>query len=237
VALGGGVQSAVFRCSVKIEMATLQEHLLHAAHGNLTNHLPYLLHLKRQGFEPRVIYDIGSCVAQWTNQAKRVWPDAKYILFDAFEPAEFLYSGYDYHIGVLSDRDDRVVKFYQNDWMPTGNSYYREVGHANGALFPVDSYTEKVAKTLDTVVKQRGFPLPDLVKIDVQGSELDVLQGATHTIAGAQHMIVELQHTNYNDGAPKVDTSLPFIENLGWRCVAPLFANNGPDGDYGFVKN
>jgi hypothetical protein len=78
----------------------VQTHLrnLHNMNPLPENHFNYLIKLKKEGFEPKVIYDIGSCVLHWTNQAKKLWPDAKYILFDAFAPAEFLYKeyGYDY---------------------------------------------------------------------------------------------------------------------------------------------
>jgi hypothetical protein len=92
-------------------------------------------------------------------------------------------------------------------------------------------------KTLDTVVNQRGFPLPDFVKIDVQGAELDILKGGITTIGNAERMIVELQHVEYNQGAKLANESLPIIESMGWKCSDPLFQNNGPDGDYGFVRN
>lgn len=75
----------------------------------------YLQQLKHRGFDPKVIYDIGACVLHWTHEAQRLWPDATYVLFDAFEPAQFLYQGYLSHDGCLSDVDGRVVRFYQND--------------------------------------------------------------------------------------------------------------------------
>ena len=100
-------------------------------------HIRYLQRLKDSGFEPKVIYDIGSCVLQWTKQAKKIWPNAKIILFDAFQPAEFLYKEHDYHIGVLSNTDGKEVKFYQNDRLPAGNSYYRE---NNDIVFPENKY-------------------------------------------------------------------------------------------------
>lgn len=139
-------------------------------------------------------------------------------------------------MGVLSNRDDGVVRFFQNDFNCGGNSYYRELGFDNGANYPADKFIYKQTITLDTVVARRNFPLPDLVKIDVQGSELDIIQGGKSCISHARHLIVELQNVNYNEGAPTVDVSLPLIESLGWKCVAPLFSNNGPDGDYGFIR-
>ena len=201
-----------------------------------TDHVNYLIKLKNDGFEPKVIYDIGSCVLHWTKIAKKLWPNAKIILFDAFQPAEFLYSGYDYHIGVLSNVDNNIVKFYQNDYHPGGNSYYREIGCRNGFFFPENKYIEMKSMTLDTIVKERGFPLPDLIKIDVQGAEVDIIKGGLNTINNAKRLIVELQHTEYNQGALKVDQSLPISEGLGWKCTDTLFQNNGVDGDYGFVR-
>lgn len=200
------------------------------------DHAKYLWDLKKSGFEPRVIYDIGSCVVSWTKYVKQIWPDAQYILFDAFKPAEFLYQGYDYHMGVLSDEDDMIVRFYQNDMYPGGNSYYREVAFDNGKFFPENVYHEYMTSRLDTVVRKTGFPLPDLVKIDVQGAERDIIMGGIETICAAKHLVVEMQRIEYNKGAPLVWETLPFIESLGWKCVAPLFCDNGPDGDYGFVK-
>lgn len=203
------------------------------------NHVEYLKDLKKSGFEPRVIYDIGACVLHWTKVARRLWPEAYIIAFDAFEPAEFLWKNarmkgnFDYHTGVLSDSDDKEVRFYQNDFCPGGNSYYREIG--GSGIFPEDTFLVKKTRTLDSIVVEKGFPLPDLVKMDVQGSEIDILRGGLHTVAHAKHLIVELQHTQYNEGAPLAEESIPLIESWGWRCAAPLFQNNGADGDYDFV--
>ena len=203
-----------------------------------TDHVNYLRRLKSCGFEPKVIYDIGSCVLCWTREAKQLWPDAKIILFDAFRPAEVLYEGHDYHIGALSDEDGKTVSWYQNDFLPTGNSYYREVGCRNGEYFPEDSFVEYKTDRLDTIVKARGFPLPDFVKIDVQGAEVDIVRGGINTLKNAQRMIIELQHVEYNKDALLNTASLPIIEAaLGFKCVAPLFCNNGPDGDYAFERN
>jgi len=216
-------------------MSVVETHLRHLAtlDNFPRNHVEYLLKLKRDGFEPKVIYDIGCCVLHWTKIARQIWPDAKIILFDAFQSAEFLFEGFDYHMGVLSDTDGKKVKFYQNDYFPGGNSYYKE---NNDQVFPPERYIEKECKTLDTVVKERSFPPPDFIKIDVQGAEKDVISGATNTLKSVKHLIVEMQCVDYNAGAPKVDATLPFIESKGFRCVAPKFSDNGPDADYGFVN-
>jgi FkbM family methyltransferase len=219
----------------------LQNHLKSFSQHDLipANHQNYLMELKQGGFEPKVIYDIGSNVLHWTHAARKLWPDATYILFDAFQPAEFLYveDGSLYNIGALSNTDGNVVKFYQNDYCPGGNSYYKEIGSfEHEQYFPENNFIEMITQTLDSVVKNRGFPLPDFIKMDVQGCEVDILKGGLETIKHAKRLIVELQHSNYNRGAPVVTESLPFIESLGWKCDSHAFQNNGPDADYSFVN-
>jgi FkbM family methyltransferase len=204
------------------------------------NHVNYLHRLKAEGFEPKVIYDIGSCALHWTKVAREIWPSAIFVLFEASSEMEFLYSEYKetYHIGCLSDEDDKIVKFYENPYYPGGNSYYREIGSANcDFFFPKDKYLEKRTMKLDNVVKERGFLLPDFVKIDVQGAEIDIIRGGINTLKHAKRMIVELQHKEYNEGALNNNIAQPLIESLlNFKCVDPLFQNNGPDGDYGFIN-
>lgn len=201
-------------------------------------HQQFLWALKNEyQYEPKVIYDIGCSVLHWTKVAQQVWPGADIVCFDAFEPASFLYSGYKHHVGVLSDSDERIVKFYQNDSCFSGNSYYRELGMDGlGTIFPEDMYIVKPCRTLDSVRAERDFPFPDLVKIDVQGAETDVIKGALETFRHAQVLIVEMQHMNYNDGAPKVDVTKPYIESLGWECFADSFSKNTADSDYAFFN-
>jgi FkbM family methyltransferase len=193
----------------------------------------HLEKLRNSGFNPKVIYDIGACWGEWSAIAKRLWPDAKFFLFEAdSDKGKFLRLRGEHNIGVLSSTDGADVRFYRNVMYPNGNSYYIE----NTPHFSENVYTVERTRTLDSVVAERNFPPPDLMKIDVQGAELDVVAGASSTLKSVQHLIVELQHTSYNKGAKLVGESLPIIESLGFKCVAPLFSNNGPDGDYGFER-
>jgi FkbM family methyltransferase len=216
----------------------LQDHIRHISLNNQfpPDHIKYLVSLKSSGFEPKVIYDIGSCVLHWTKEAEKLWPLATYILFDAFIEAEFLYreGGYQYHMGVLSDRSGKVVKWYQNNDLFGGNSYYRE---NNSVYFPPDHFVERTTFSLDDVVREKQFPLPDLVKIDVQGCEKDIVTGGVTSLSQTKHLLIEMQNVEYNLGAPMEAETRPYIEQLlGVKCIAPKFCDNGPDADYGFIR-
>ena len=56
-------------------------------------------------------------------------------------------------------------------------------------------------ETLDKVVADKGWPHPQLMKLDVQGAECEILKGSPKVLESVEWLIVELQHINYNEGA------------------------------------
>jgi len=203
-----------------------------------SDHVNFLKKLKDEyHFEPKVIYDIGANVLHWTKEAKNIWNNSEIIVFDAITTAKFLYEEQKlkHYIGVLSDEDNKIVRFYENIEHPAGNSYYQEIGHPNSKfLYSDNSFTEQKSTTLTKAVNSNNFPYPDLIKMDVQGAELDIIKGSLETINKAQYLIVELQHTQYNKGAPLCNVTISFLNKNGWKLIAEKFSDNGADADYCF---
>lgn len=202
-------------------------------------HVMKLQSLRDEGFRPDVIYDIGSCVLHWTNEAKNIFPNAKFCLFEAMDEVEFLYEGYDYSLGVLTDEDNKQVEFYQNVIHPGGNSYYRENTDLSPMaldLFPEEKKVHKIGMTLDTIVREKNFPMPDLIKMDVQGAEMDILKGATETLKNCKYVILELQHVDYNKGAPKSNEVIEYMQSIGFENLGN-FTRTNVDGDYLFMNS
>jgi FkbM family methyltransferase len=208
----------------------------------LQTHWDYLVKMRNeQGVDPKVIYDIGASVLHWTNPAKLVWPNAQYFAFEAMDEVEFLYQEQNipYSIGLLSDQDNKLITFYQNLEHPGGNSYYREnVQYSPDAvhLFTDNHKVVKKSITLDTAIRTKGFPLPDLIKMDVQGAEVDILKGATYALSKCQDLILEIQHVEYNIGAPVKDEVIKFVESLGFKLLTPQFACCPGSCDYHFTR-
>jgi FkbM family methyltransferase len=203
-------------------------------------HIDFLKKLRdEENFQPKVIYDIGANVLHWTREAKNIWQNSEIIVFDAIKTGEFLYKEQNlkYHIGVLSDEDNKTVKFYENLEHPAGNSYYQEIGHPKSSeIYPDNCFTVQNAMTLSSVVKMNKFSYPDLIKIDVQGAELDIMKGSLDVINKSKYLIVELQNTQYNKQAPLCDETISFLNENGWDLYAEKFSDNGPDADYCFVN-
>lgn len=59
----------------------------------------------------------------------------------------------------------------------------------------------------------------DMVKIDVQGAELDVIKSGYKTISKAKYLVLELSFTEYNKDAPLIDDVLEETRRLGFRMI------------------
>lgn len=207
------------------------------------DHINYISHIN---YTPKVIFDIGSAVLHWTKEAKKIWPNSEYVAFEAVREVEEFYIEYGvkHSIGVFSDFVGKEVIFYEDPIYLGGNSYYRENSKYSPAALEIykdEKGKKRFTTTIDYVVENTECPPPDLVKIDVQGAEIDVLNGMIRTLETVKHLIVELQHVEYNIGAKQVQESIPFIESLGFELVPNstgnlYFCGNGPDADYHFIR-
>ena len=106
---------------------------------------------------------------------------------------------------------------------------FREVGFNKGSVFPKENYILKTTQTLDTIVKTKHYKYPDLIKIDAQGGELNILEGAKECLNHATCLIVELQNVEYNEGAALAPVVISYLRELGRTLFSSKLSDNGPD--------
>jgi hypothetical protein len=80
------------------------------------------------------------------------------------------------------------------------SDYYSTAGRLASVTSDISQHKaviEVAIRRLDTIIKEGGLPPPDLIKIDVEGAEADVLDGAKETIQNYRPiLIIELHGTN-----------------------------------------
>lgn len=206
-------------------------------------HIDYLFRLKYwNNFHPKVIYDIGSNYLSWHRLASNVWKDAKIYCFDAFSGFSEVYSRYhnlDYAIEILSDKEEEV-EFYENPMCPgLCSMYVVNEQYDPGRNFHNEFLTKSIRKTrrLDDVVGENNWMLPDLIKIDVQGAEVNILKGAQEVIKNCNHLILEVQTKEFSTGAPMLNEVEEYMKSIGFCLFYKIGYNDSKcDGDYHFIQ-
>ena len=74
-------------------------------------------------------------------------------------------------------------------------------------------------RVLDEIYAKDGLEYPDLIKMDVQGYELNVLKGARHVLAHAKYLVVELSLREFYKGQPPLWELWQFLEEQQYVMV------------------
>jgi len=190
-------------------------------------------------FYPHRILDIGANVGQFHSMCKTHFPNSYIFSIEASSACEpYLKSITDqYYIGLLA-KDTSNYKFYslKNNSICTGNSIYKEL-----TSHYTDSNLEIINKkgiTLDSLFETDSEF--DLIKIDTQGSELDIISGGMELCSKAKAILLEVSLTQYNENSPLYDEVLQFMNNIGFSKVEILDEILHPtvhQQDILFIKN
>lgn len=124
-----------------------------------------------------------------------------------------------YYIEVLSD-EIKEVNFYLDgkghESTGPGNSYYLEdTQHYTNAPFE-----KRITNTLDNMFDD--YFVFDLIKMDTQGSELDIIKGGKNLIQRTKGIILEENIYTYNTGAPLHAEIKAYMESIGFKLVEIL---------------
>ena len=176
-----------------------------------------LLKLKHElKFEPRTILDVGAQIGDFYRESKEVWPDSQIMMIEATQECESYLkdTGGNYLIAVLSDTK-KTIPFYKTKLAETntGNSVYKELTSAYSDENLI--VEERNTYTLDELYD--GYTATfDLIKLDTQGSEIDIMNGGSRLIKNTSVIIVEVSHVEYNEKAPLVDEVREYMESVGF---------------------
>ena len=170
-------------------------------------------HYKNLNIEFNNVLDIGAYEGQWSRLFTSIYPDANVLMIEANKEKEkTLKEIGNYRIALLGEKDNETVDYYKClDGVPTGNGIYQE--NTEFKFTPEKRRTI----TLPTLLgSEKGF---DLIKMDVQGSELNIIKGALPIIKNTKYLLLELQTYQYNKGAPLIEEVVSYLHGLGFGFV------------------
>ena len=174
-----------------------------------------LTFLKKKKFYPKTIIDVG--VAKGTKPLYVKFPKSYFLLIEPIKSYEYFlkkilnkYSG-SYCLAAAS-KDKGEVSFNIHPKHMDGSSLLKEeIG------VKADGYEIKVSTIkIDDLVNDKKLKKPFLIKVDVQGAELDVLRGAKITMKQTEVIILEVSLFKFMKGAPDFYEVIKFMKDHGF---------------------
>lgn len=169
------------------------------------------------GFVPSAIIDVGANVGAWATTVTAVFPQAPILLIDGNPECRSTLEA----IATASPPPSEAVSAALGPDPRESVSFY-QAGHGSGLLreLTVNRWgtIEVPMTTLDRVACRMGDPAARtlLLKLDVQGYELEVLKGGAATLARTEVAILEVATIPYNEGAPLLHEVVAFMATHGF---------------------
>jgi FkbM family methyltransferase len=176
-----------------------------------------LQQLRALGFAPATVFDIGAAYGDFARQCHGVFPDSRFVLVEplaeygpALETALQSLPGALLVRAAAAAAAGEITLNVHGDLV--GSSLYleQEDSSVNGVPRSVP------AVTLDGLRQERGLVPPYLIKIDVQGAELDVLAGAADTLRETDLVILEVSFFEFFRGGPQFHEVVAHMQARGF---------------------
>ncbi len=188
-----------------------------------------------------VIFDVGANVGNMVAKYKAMFPQAR---IHAFEPFKESYrklqercQGMDGVVLNQTGAGDRAGRrqFHANKVASTNSllpASKEGLATSGGDRFSTEKLIEIELTTLDDYTDLRGVDRIDLLKLDVQGSEPEVLNGASRLLErkAVGLIFTEIMVTKFYEGQQSLHEALAMYDRLGFRLYNfyDLSAFEGP---------
>ena len=206
--------------------------------------------LSRMGINFKTILDIGAFEGMFTKSANYVFPDAT---IHAFEPQKGPYiklsrlknkiPNFNCYNFALGDKENEET-IYVSSFAPSSSLLKMEELHKEAFPFSTGENKENIrVKRLDDVFNDQKLIGPVLMKIDVQGYEKYVLNGATTIIDKIDYLICEMSLSDLYKEQPTFNEIYTQIITYGFTFAGPLAILRHPNTtevlqiDGLFIKN
>lgn len=173
-----------------------------------------------KSFEAKTVLDVGANRGQFSIAARHVFPSAHIYAFEPLESARDCYRSvvtepsrmHPFALGAtkgsqtffVTSRSDSSSLFLPGD----GQRQAYGVGLSSTIIVPVER--------LDDVVKPAELVSPVLLKLDVQGAEIDVLKGATKLLFQIDAIYCEVSFVELYHQQPIASEIVSFLYDYGF---------------------
>ena len=170
--------------------------------------------------DPRWFFDVGANVGLYSWEVRKVSPHRKIL---AFEPDPENIKLLEKTLNGANFQNVEICKYALSNQLAEISFYQDTLTSATGCVAGkdkpwIEQYLNSSAneirvktKTLDSVLRQDRSP--SLIKIDVEGHEIEVLQGGKNTLSEVKPILI------IESFPPKQSTVLSLLDELSYRYI------------------
>ena len=174
-----------------------------------------------------VLWDIGANIGVFSlyaalnkNKVLSLEPSAESY---ATLNANIRLNGLDKHIQALcfaGSKETNLLDLYMKD--TSSGASHNSIGSSKNQFgdFDVNGFQSVIAIRLDDLEKIKGVLLPNHIKLDVDGKELDILEGAVNVLSKVESILIEIEGINLNENLSKIEDIISksgLKEDTNWR--------------------
>ena len=178
---------------------------------NQVTNTDIILSLLKDKISPNYILDIGCGHGEWFLKCNNFFPNSIYYLFDAniknedaLSKLKNKFTNVNYKICLLSNTIKKI-KFFN---MGYGSSVYSENTNFKRKEEILTSSTLE-----NELSKVNINSFNNIIKLDVQGSEIDILKGLKKSISFFEVIILETSVKEYNKNSPLFIDVVNYMDN------------------------
>ena len=194
--------------------------------------LDALRRVRAQGVVPRQIVDAGASDGVWTRECLAVFPDSRYLLVDPL-PANAT------ALMRLAHQQQRVSVWSGALGAAPGTLDLWVHGDQSSFL-PSDEYVSETkrsveVRTLDSFLGSELLEPPDLIKADVQGFEVELLEGAKACLRTAELLLLEVCFRRLYRNLRLAHEVIAYVGAAGFRIYDICsYASRASDGELAY---
>lgn len=190
--------------------------------------------IRDEHFRPKVVYDVGANIGTWTLLAKSIFEEANVHAFEplavhtkAFAKNTNHLSGIYLHTCCLGN-DDKAATINVSSF--SDSSSLLEATPLEFEQYGIRKVNEERVeiRKISSLLTEERLPAADIIKLDVQGYELEVLKGAGDQLREVSYIIAEVSFKAYYQGQPLFLDLANYLAGFGLQVHA--FGHSTPRG-------
>ncbi len=181
---------------------------------------------KKSGYPIQTVYDIGAHVGIWTILTKSIFPDSKIVCFEPLAQHHVTLKANTSHFNNINiypfalgtETGETTINIANR----SDSSSIMDFTAKQAEIFGVTmEHTESIRiAQLDEFIRQEQISLPDLMKLDIQGYELEALKGAIVCMRTCKFIILEVSFLEFYKGQPLFEEVIAFMAAHQYKTIA-----------------